>query len=193
MGDSVEQICKRAQAGCRESATALLGSFYAQIFAYLRRISGDSEEAADLTQKTFAKAWAALPSYQARSRFSTWLHAIAHHVYVDWRRQRKPGTSQTDEWWAAQSAPISTPFEDAAERDLALRLYALVERLEEEARQVLHLHYYQELSIAETAEVLGVSGSTVKYRLRAALEQLRSRMGDPSDCLPDGKSQPTRL
>ncbi len=120
-----------------------------------------------------------MPSYQARSRFSTWLHGIAHHVHVDWRRQRKPDSPQTDQWWASCAALTPTPFEHAAEEDSAHWLYALVEQLDEDARQTLHLHYYQELSIAETAEVLGVATSTVKYRLRGALELLRARMADP--------------
>src|SRR3954464_6979091 len=153
MGDSVDQICQRAQAGSHEAAAELVECFYEPIFAYLRRLSSDPEEAADLTQKTFAKAWTALRSYRARSRFSTWLHGIAHHVYVDWRRQRKPGSTQTDEWWDACAATTRTPFEEAAERDSAHRLYALVEQLEEDARQVIHLHYYQHLSLLETAEV----------------------------------------
>jgi len=193
MDDSVEQICKRAQGGCRQAAAALIETSYQPIFAYLRRISGDPNEAADLTQKTFARAWRALPSYQGRSRFSTWLHAIAHHVYVDWRRQRNPGARQTEEWWAARSASTPTPFENSADRDQAQRLYALVEQLDEEARQVLHLHYYQELSLAETAEVIGVSGSTVKNRLRDALQLLRGRMADPDLVFSTPKSQPTRL
>jgi len=63
----------------------------------------------------------------------------------------------------------------------------LVEQLEEDARQVIHLHYYQHLSLLETAEVLGVATSTVKYRLRGALELLRLRMSDPKPYLPDAK------
>jgi len=50
--------------------------------------------------------------------------------------------------------------------------------LGEDARQTVHLHYYQGLSLAETAEILGVATSTVKYRLREALEFLRARMTD---------------
>ena len=183
MSDTVEQICLRAQAGNREAAAELIARFYEPIFAYLCRVSGHPEDAADLTQKTFAKAWTALASYQGRSRFSTWLHGLAHHVYVDWRRQRKPDSPQTDEWWATCAAPTPSPFEDAAEKDSAHRLYALVEHLEEDTRQTLHLHYYQGLTIAETADVLGVATSTVKYRVRGALDLLRARMADPKPIL----------
>src|SRR3954462_5880604 len=193
MSDAIEQICQQAQAGSREAATKLIECFYERIFAYLCRVSGDPDEAADLTQKTFARAWIALPSYQARSRFSTWLHGIARHVYVDWRRGSKPGTPQTDAWWDSCAASTPTPFEDAAQRDSAHRLYRFVEQLDEEARETLHLHYYQELSIADTAEALGVATSTVKYRLRGALELLRSRMAETRAPLPDAKPRGTIL
>ena len=152
-----------------------MGLYYQRIYAYLRRLSNHDEEAADLTQKTFARLWSALPSYAARSRFSTWLHGIAHHVYLDWRRQRNPVTSPDDAWWEACVAPDASPSDKVAEQDLACHLYALVEGLEEEVRQTVHLHYYQGLTLAETAEVLGVAVSTVKYRLREALQVLRTR------------------
>ena len=72
-----------------------------------------------------------------------------------------------------------SPFEDAAERDTARRLFALVERLEHEIREVVHLHYYQGLSLSETAGALGIATSTVKYRLREALDFLRSQTCEP--------------
>jgi RNA polymerase sigma-70 factor (ECF subfamily) len=179
MSDPAEHLCRQAQAGDRAAASELVGHFYERMFAFLRRQCGNDEDAADLTQKTFAKAWASLDSYQGRSSFSTWLHGVAHHVCADWRRQRNPAESQSDEWWAACAAPTPSPFDDTAERDAAHRLYTLVEQLDDEARLTVHLHYYQGLTLAETAEVFGVAASTVKYRLRGALELLRSRMADP--------------
>jgi RNA polymerase sigma factor (sigma-70 family) len=100
---------------------------------------------------------------------------IAHHVYLDWRRKRTLGDAQSDEWWEAQSANSPTPFESTAERELAQQLYRWVDALDDDKKQTVHLHYYQNLTLNETAEVLGVSASTVKYRLREALAFLRSR------------------
>ncbi len=128
-----------------------------------------------LTQKTFARSWQSLGSYKKRSSFSTWVHGIAHHVYLDWRRKRTVGDSQTDEWWEAQSDDSPTPFENTAERELAQQLFRWVDELDDEKKQTVHLHYYQNLTLNETAEVLGVAASTVKYRLHEALEFLRSR------------------
>ena len=70
---------------------------------------------------------------------------------------------------------IAHPFETTAERELAHQLYRWVDELDEEKKQTVHLHYYQNLTLNETAEVLGVAASTIKYRLREALAFLRSR------------------
>ena len=175
MSENAELLCDRAGAGDMGAASELVSLFYERIFAYFRRLCGNDADAADLTQKTFFKVWTALATFQRRSRFTTWLHGIAHHVHVDWRRARRPADSQTDAWWEACVADGPSPFEDAAEKDLARRLFTLVERLEEGVRDVVHLHYYQDLSLSETAEALGIATSTVKYRLREALDFLRSQ------------------
>jgi RNA polymerase sigma-70 factor (ECF subfamily) len=175
MTDVAEILCDRAREGDLSAASDLVTQFYQRIFAYLRRLSGNDHDAADLTQKTFAKLWQSLPSYQRRSSFSTWLHGIAYHVYLDWRRKQKPGEAQTDEWWETHPANSPTPYETAAERELAAQLYRWVDELDDEKKQAVHLHYYQNLPLSETAEVLGVATSTIKYRLREALDFLRSR------------------
>ncbi len=179
VSDSVEQLCNQAKDGDLAAACELVTAFYARIFAYFRRLCGNEDDAADLTQKTFLKVWSALACFDGRSAFSTWLHAIAHHVYVDWRRRRDRLDARPDEWWEACLSDTASPFEDVAERDSACQLYRAVEQLEEATRETVHLHYYQGLSLSETAEALGVAVSTVKYRLRDALDLLRKRVGEP--------------
>ena len=178
MSDHAETLRDRAGAGELEAASELVSLYYERIFAWFRRLCGNDDDAADLTQRTFFKVWTSLGSFQRRSTFSTWLHGVAHHVYVDWRRTSRTADWQTDEWWESCAANGPSPFEDAAERDLARRLFSLVEQLEDGVREVVHLHYYQHLSLGETAEALGIATSTVKYRLREALEVLRSQTNE---------------
>jgi RNA polymerase sigma-70 factor (ECF subfamily) len=175
MSEPADILCERARTGDLAAASELVTAFYQRIFAYLRRLSGNDEDAADLTQKTFARTWQSLGSYKKRSSFSTWLHGIAYHVYLDWRRKRSLGDARPDEWWEAQSDDAPTPFENTAERELAQQLYHWVDQLDDDKKQTVHLHYYQNLTLNETAEVLGVAASTVKYRLKEALDFLRSR------------------
>lgn len=172
----LDSLCKRAQRGEAEAASELIRLHYERVFAFLYRLTGNREDAEDLTQKTFARAWASLHTYQTRSTFSTWLHGIGYHLYVDSKRKRNLLESRTEEWWADCAASGPDLFEDIAERDSAHRLYALVEQLEAESREVIHLHYYQDLSIQETAEILGLAASTVKYRMRGALATIKSRL-----------------
>jgi len=179
MTDEVEILCRKACNGEHAAASDLVRMFYARIFAYLRRFCGNDDDAADLTQKTFGKAWSSLNLFQHRSSFSTWLHGIAHHVYVDWRRKPNRNEDRSEAWWEAREAESATPFEDTAQKDMAHQLYYWVDQLEEEQRQAVHLHYYQGLSLNETAEVLGIATSTLKYRLKGALEFLRSKTAEP--------------
>jgi RNA polymerase sigma-70 factor (ECF subfamily) len=179
MSQRIERLCGQAKAGDVAAASQLVSEFYERIFAYFRRLCGRDEEAADLTQKTFFKVWVSLASYEGRSSFSTWLHGIAHHVYVDWRRRPNRSDRPPDEWWETCVADVPNPFDDAAERDAARQLHRAVGQLDDSARDVVHLHYYQGLSLAETAEALGVAVSTVKYRLREALDSLKRRIAEP--------------
>ena len=179
--DRLEQLCQAAQQGDREAASELLGLSYEKVFAYFRRLCGSEEDAADLTQRTFRKVWLSLPGFQKRASFSTWVHSIAHHVYVDWRRGKPASVPQTSEWWHTQADTGPGPYESAAKHDAAQHLYVFVEKLDEEARQCVHLHYYQGLTLEQTAEVLSVAVSTVKYRLKRALDFLRKHVDQPTN------------
>src|SRR5688572_9697671 len=181
------RLCERAKAGDEAAAAELIDRHYERIYAYLRRWCGSDADAEDLTQRTFLKVWSSLASFRGSSAFSTWAHGIAHNVYVDWRRRRSFTDPQTDEWWATCVADGPSPFEDAAEREVAGRVYALVEQLDDATRQAVHLHYYQGLSLKETCEVLGMPSSTLKYRLREALDTLRSQTTEPKSLTGERK------
>jgi RNA polymerase sigma-70 factor (ECF subfamily) len=133
-------------------------------------------DASDLTQNTFTRVWQALPTFAAKSSLSSWMHGIAYHVYVDWRRRARFHESRSDEWWEACSSNQPGPDELTELADLAGTLYACVEQLEPDLKHTIHLHYYQGLTLDETAEAMNVASSTVKYRRRLALEQLQKKL-----------------
>lgn len=178
MSDEVQELCRRAGEGDIEAASRLVTLFHQRIYSYFARLC-PAEDAEDLTEKTFFKVWTSMANFDGRSSFSTWLHSIAHHVYVDWRRKKNPTQAQSPEWWETLASAEPNPFENVAERDLATRLYKLVDTLDDETRELVHLHYYQHLSLREISEALNVATSTVKYRLRQALDFLRARAVEP--------------
>jgi len=167
------QVCKPDNRAVQE----LLNRHYADIFAYLRRLSSSTEEAKDLTQETFLKVWASRDGFRGRSRFSTWVYRIAYNTYIDWKRKKEVGLAPLcDEWWQECVDTSPGPPAELAERQTAQHVYEAVDRLDEDKKQVVHLHYYQGLSIRQTAKVLGMSTSAVKYRLREVLKILRAEM-----------------
>ena len=176
MSDQADQLCERAKAGDLAAASELVAQYYQRVFGFFRRLSGNDEDAGDLTQKTFAKVWAALPSFQGRSSFSTWIHGIGRHVYVDWRRADRHTEPRSNEWWAARPATEPWPDEIVALADSAAAVYGSVEKLEPDLRHTVQLHYYQNLTLQETADAMGVATSTVKYRLRQALTELQRKL-----------------
>lgn len=175
-----EQLVQSARAGSRPAAEALIERFYRPIYAFLCRLSGNPTDAADLAQRTFSKMWQALPSFASRASVSSWIHSIAYHVFVDWRRMDRHTEPRPIEWWTARPANTAGPDDILANQDLAARLYSAVDALESSLRETVHLHYYQELTLEETADAMNVATSTVKYRLRLALKELQKQMEEPT-------------
>ncbi|MCP5519298.1 MAG: RNA polymerase sigma factor [Verrucomicrobiales bacterium] len=173
------QLIARIRGGDRAAATTLVDRHYAAVYAFLRRLSGSEADAADLTQRAFVRAWQAIDRFAGRSSVASWVHGIARHVWLDWLRRNHRETHPGDAWWEAQPDGADRPDARVAQDDLAAAVYAAVDGLPEDLRVTVHLHYYQELSLQETALALEIAASTVKHRLRAAVQQLRSLLAEP--------------
>lgn len=186
------QMVERARRGENEAAVELIDLYYERIYAFLRRLAGSDADAADLTQRVFARVWKALPNYAGRSSFKSWLHGIAYHVYVDWVRGNHRLASRPDAWWEERVSPQLSPADIAMRNDLREKVYASVDKLAPEVRDTIHLHYYQELTLEETATAMGVATSTVKYRLRQGVSELEQRL-NPTVLSPNSRTQSALL
>ena len=164
-------------------AVEVIEVFYERIYAFLRRLTANDSDAADLTQRTFSRVWQKLPSFAGRSSLGSWIHRIAYHLYVDWRRTDRHTEIRSDAWWAACPAADAEPDEIVARQDLQAAVYAYVDSLHPDLRDTIHLHYYQELTLQETAETMGVALSTVKYRKHQALMELQKKLSSPGTLL----------
>jgi RNA polymerase sigma-70 factor (ECF subfamily) len=178
MEPELKELVAEARQGSKTAATAIIEGLYERIYAFLRRLSSNDADAADLTQQTFGRVWQALPTFAARSSVASWVHGIAYHVYVDWRRANHRSEPRSGQWWAGLTSGEILPDERAARADLATQVYATVDGLDSDLRDAVHLHYYQGLTLEETAAALGVATSTVKYRLRSALAELQKLLAD---------------
>ena len=178
MNSQIKKLLKQARKADTHAVSELLRIYYEDIFSYLRRLCGSQADAEDLTQQTFLKVWSSLDSFAGRSKFSTWLYRIAYNTYIDSQRKKpsdvRPGA---DQWWHECTDSNPGPSQEFAQYQLSQRLYEAVDRLDEDKKHTVHLHYYQGLSLRETAKVLGIATSTVKYRLREVLRILRVKIG----------------
>jgi len=173
------QVLETARQGDTTAAAELVTRYYERLYGFLRRLAGNEADGADLTQRAFGRIWRSLPTYAGHGSVSSWVHGIAYRTFVDWLRSRPNlAESRPDEWWMNRPGTTPTPAEEASAADLASVLYAEVDRLDPELRTTVHLHYYQALTLQETADALDVATSTVKYRLRQAVAELQTRLSD---------------
>src|SRR6476660_9287243 len=129
MEPDVNRVLEKARRGDTSAASDLIELFYARIYAFLRRFSGNEADAADLTQRTFSRVWQSLQTFAGRSTVSSWLHGIAYHVYVDWRRAQRSAEPRSAEWWSLRPDSGARPDEAVARADLSAAVYAFVDRL----------------------------------------------------------------
>jgi len=179
MKEPAPWVDETVSAGEALDAGQLIDRFHERIYAFLRRLSGTDSDAVELTQRTFCRVWVALPGFAGKSTLSSWLHGIAYRTYVDWLRKERRNQAMPDEWWTCLPDEQAGPDDlSAASHDRSV-IYGAVDRLEPELRDTIHLHYYQGLSIEETGKALEIASSTVKHRVRRALELLRRTIANP--------------
>lgn len=191
-----QELVARARRGDESAFEALVTENEKRIYNLCRRLTGNQEDAAELTQEAFLNAWRGLGRFQGESSFSTWLYRLATNACIDFLRKekRRQSLSMTvsldDEEEARQVELPDERYapEGALERTEARRAVAEgMERLTLEHRQVLVMREIHGLSYAEIGQVLGLEEGTVKSRiarargaLRKVLTERGNLFGEPS-------------
>lgn len=179
--DENKQI-KKAAAGNEEAFEALVLAYQTPVYNLCLRMTGNPDDAADVAQEAFLKAWRNLSSFQFESAFSTWLYRLTSNACLDFLRskKRRAAVSLTADDDEAQMLdvpdPAPTPENLLLAQENSRAVAEAVSALEPEHRQVITLRVIQELSYAEIAEILGVKEGTVKSRLARAREHLRKKL-----------------
>lgn len=173
-----EDWIRRAQTGDRTAFPELVRRHQTAIYRFLLRMLGSHEDALELSQDTFIKAWQALPQWQPEAQFRTWLFRIASNTALDALRRRKlvEFVPLEESFDAPDSGP--DPERQAQATQEVRQLAASLQKLAPEHRQVLLLREVEEMSYEEIGHVLALSEGTVKSRLaraRAALIEIHAR------------------
>jgi RNA polymerase sigma-70 factor (ECF subfamily) len=161
-----EQLMLEFQRGSREAFTELFHRYREPIFAFFRRRLNDAARAEELAQETFLAVLRAVVRYEPRALFRTYLYRIALNILAADRRKKVQEAGHTEE--AGQLVAVSDP-------DAALWVRQALRKLDADAREVVMLREYEQLSYAEIASVLRVPVNTVRSRLfraRMALKEL---------------------
>jgi len=180
MGTTDEELVDAFQGGDLAAFDVLVYRWDRKIQAAIYRIMGTEEEARDLCQETFLRAYRALGGFKGEARFSSWLYQIALNLCRDRMRRSKGRTLVSlDELEEAGNGLLQkgpTPLELVEAGDVSRAVASAVAALPAEQREVIVLKEYQDLTFVEIAEILGVPLSTVKTRLYRGLGQLRHRL-----------------
>ena len=187
MGRNDAELLRRARDGDADAFGDLVLRYQDRIFATVYRILGNGEDAREMAQEAFFRAWSKLDTFREGARFSTWLYTITLNLTRSELRKRKTrqhirpvslnvrfgnDEGRTMEPPSAEDGPLQRIGQAELHR-LAL---AEIDRLDAEAREVVVLRDMQELSYEEIATVLDCPIGTVRSRLHRARGQLRDRL-----------------
>ncbi len=175
-----EELVSLATAGDPESFNQLVVRWERQIFALAYRVLGREEDARDVCQETFLRAFRGIKGFKGQAKFSSWLYRIALNLSHDWMRRDKranhllPLDTESEPEPAGQ--PVETAEGRALRRDLGRVITEAMATLPEEQRTTIVLKEYHGLTFQEIADLQGCPLSTVKTRLYQGLGVLRRQL-----------------
>jgi RNA polymerase sigma-70 factor, ECF subfamily len=162
------KVIERVLEGDTEAFNILVRRWEKPIFNFILRMIGDRDEAMDLCQDCFMKAYRELVTLKDRDRFASWLYRIAHNTCLSRIRKNHGKT------WV-ELDPDAKPVHIPVENHLAVQ--KALQHLPEDQREAVVLKVFDGLKFEEIAEIQGAPVSTVKSRLYMGFEKLRSILG----------------
>lgn len=181
------ELVRRARRGDLEAYDDLVRRYQERIYATIYHMTSNHEDANDLAQDTFIKAYQALKSFKGGSSFYTWVYRIAVNKTINFLKQRKNRThlSLNDMDFNAEHDPDmlalvsdKTPRREANLNELQEKLNEAMQKLSEPHRLVVTLHDIQGLAHDEIAEIMDCNIGTVRSRLFYARQQLQGYLSD---------------
>ena len=182
-----QELVRRARRGDLEAYDDLVRRYQERIYATIYHMTANHEDANDLAQDTFIKAYQALKSFKGGSSFYTWVYRIAVNKTINFLKQRKSRShmSLNDLDFNAEHDPDlvalvsdKTPRREANLKELQEKLNEALQKLSEPHRLVVTLHDVQGLAHEEIAEIMDCNIGTVRSRLFYARQQLQGYLSD---------------
>ena len=178
MPDHEPSLVQRAQKGDQDAFAMLVDEHQAYIYNLALRLLKDENEALDLTQETFVRAWTALPNFRGQSQFRTWLYRIATNLCYNRlptlrRSLNDLGDDVLEEIPESNFNRLAHEFESG---EIKAHLYKAIDELDAHYKLLITFRYQNELSYEEIASALNLPLGTVKTGIFRAKEQLRKAL-----------------
>ena len=176
------QIIREVLNGDTQAYAVLVHRYERPIYNLMLRMTANREQAADLAQDTFLKAYEKLPTFNVRRGFFPWVYTIGINLARDWLRREKMAGACLEQLAEAAGRPAGTA--EGSEQTLAdqidgHRLRACMMQLPEAYREALILRYHEGLPVQEVGQALGISVSGAKMRVARGMEKLRGLFEQP--------------
>ncbi|HTL44282.1 MAG TPA: sigma-70 family RNA polymerase sigma factor [Vicinamibacterales bacterium] len=182
MASTDEELVARSMGGDLDSFNQLVLRWERPIYALAYRVIGREDDARDVCQETFLRAFRALGGFKGQAKFSSWLYRITLNLCRDWiRRQRRQPVAQAPEGvdlldLATETTPAESIEDLVARRELSHAVARAMASLPDEQRTAIILKEYHGLTFQEIADLLDCPLSTVKTRLYQGLTVLRRQL-----------------
>ena len=171
-----DELVRRARKGDREAYGELVGRYQRPLMAKALRYTRHIEDADDLVQETFLRAWDKLGSFRDETRFGGWLFRILGNLAADRGRRSGREVSGGDELAAARPSELKGPDETLLQQEVVARVQEALRAIPEgRKKEVFLMRFVEGLPINEIADKLGVHSGTVKVHLFRLTRDLRQR------------------
>ena len=154
--------------------SVLIDRYKHMVFTLAKRMLKNTEDAEEVAQDAFLKAYKGLSTFKGEAKFSTWLYRIAYHRSLDYikRNQRQIDTADLPIEDAGSLTVLEEGFDTLEQKERARQIKEAIEALSGDDGLLLTLHYYQELSIKEIAQIVNKSEGAVKVNLHRSRKRL---------------------
>lgn len=174
-----EAVAREVQSGNSEAFGKLVDRYEQKLLRYGRKFLAEREDIVDIVQDAFIRAYQNIQSFDTSQRFSPWMYRIAHNAFVNKLRNNRYQPFRIDfDTFVAHPVYENVEMSEREQQDMKALIETGMQSLPLKYREVLVLHYFEELPYADIADILKIPMGTVSVRLKRAKEALKQQVKD---------------